>query len=152
MWLPFGFWDVGDELVARVWADDSDPDLDVGFATAHQAGASGPLETMTGANRLGANGPFARSVTATGYPDGSAVCSTTTSKQDTFQLRVDCSGFATGTSGGPFVADADPHTQLGTVVGVVGGFETGGDTDDVSYSSYFDGDVIALYRQATSRP
>ncbi|WIX80453.1 serine protease [Amycolatopsis carbonis] len=152
---PFGFWAVRDELVAQGWAGDSDPDLDVGFATAHQTGASGPLETVTGANRLGTNGPFARAVTVTGYPDGSdvpAVCTTTTSKQDTFQLRVDCGGFATGTSGGPFVADADPHTKLGTVVGVVGGFETGGDTDDVSYSSYFDDDVTALYRQATSRP
>ncbi|MGW4482876.1 trypsin-like serine peptidase [Amycolatopsis sp. NPDC004368] len=151
---PFGFWAVGDELVAPGWAEHSDPDLDVGFATAHQLGTNGPLETVTGANRLGTNGPFARPVTVTGDPDGSdlpAVCTTTTAKQDTYQLRVACAGFATGTSGGPFVTDADQRTKLGTVVGVVGGFETGGDTDDVSYSSYFDGDVTALYRQATSR-
>ncbi|MFI5612494.1 trypsin-like serine peptidase [Amycolatopsis sp. NPDC051903] len=150
---PFGFWAVGDELVAPGWADDSDPDLDVGFATAHQGTAR--IEDVTGANRLATNGPFARPVTVTGYPDGSdtpAVCATTTARQDTYQLRVDCPGFATGTSGGPWVTQADPRTKLGTVVGVIGGFQTGGDTDDVSYSSYFDDDVTALYRQATSRP
>ncbi|QRP45813.1 serine protease [Amycolatopsis sp. FDAARGOS 1241] len=150
---PFGFWAVGDELVSPGWADDSDPDLDVGFATAHHGTAR--IEDVTGANRLGTNGPFTRPVTVTGYADGSdtpAVCARTTSRQDTYQLRVDCPGFATGTSGGPWVTKADPRTKLGTVVGVIGGFQTGGDTDDVSYSSYFDDDVATLYRQATSRP
>jgi V8-like Glu-specific endopeptidase len=152
---PLGFWDVGDELVAPGWTDTSDPDLDFGFATAHQTGATRPLETITGSNRLGTGQPFARPVNVTGYPESDeapAVCSTTSSQQDEHQLRVDCPGFATGTSGGPWVTDADPATKLGTVIGVVGGYESGGDTDDVSYSSYFGDDIAALYRQATSRP
>ncbi|MDT8910233.1 serine protease [Amycolatopsis sp. PS_44_ISF1] len=152
---PLGFWDVADELVAPGWSSGSDPNLDVGFATAHQAGSKQPIEAVTGANRLGTGRPFAQPVRVTGYPESEevpAVCATDSTRQDEHQLRVDCPGFATGTSGGPWVVDRDPATNLGTVIGVVGGYEYGGDTDDVSYSSYFGDDVAELYRQATSRP
>ena len=152
---PLGFWDVGDELVAPGWTDASDPDLDFGFATAHQTGETRPLEAVTGANRLGTDEPFGRRVSVTGYPEteeAPAICTTTSTQQDERQLRVDCPGFATGTSGGPWVTDRDPNTNLGTVIGVVGGYEYGGDTDDVSYSCYFGDEVAELYRQATSQP
>ncbi|MCR6489675.1 serine protease [Amycolatopsis sp. OK19-0408] len=151
---PFGFWTVSDELVAPGWSASSDPDLDVGFATAHQVGATKPLESLVGANTLGTGGPFEQAITLTGYPDDSeapAVCQNTTSKQDTYQRKVDCAGFPTGTSGGPWVTGQDPKTRLGTVIGVIGGFEYGGDDPDTSYSSYFDTDVQALYRQTTAR-
>ncbi len=151
---PFGYWTVSDELVAPGWAASSDPDLDVGFATAHQAGAAKPLESLVGANLLATGTAFEQAITLTGYPDDSevpAVCRNTTAKQDTYQLRVDCAGFPTGTSGGPWVAGQNPETRLGTVIGVIGGFEFGGDDADTSYSSYFDTDVLALYRQTTAR-
>jgi V8-like Glu-specific endopeptidase len=150
---PFGYWTVADELVAPAWTASSDPDLDVGFATAHQVGATKSLESLVGANRLATGTPFEQAITVTGYPDESevpAVCENTTSKQDTYQLRVDCAGFPTGTSGGPWVAGQNPETRLGTVIGVIGGFEYGGADPDTSYSSYFDADVLALYRQTTA--
>jgi hypothetical protein len=34
------------------------------------------------------------------------------------------------------------------VVGVIGGYQQGGDSDDVSYSPYFGPDVQQLYQQA----
>ncbi|MGW3967183.1 trypsin-like serine peptidase [Amycolatopsis sp. NPDC005003] len=151
---PFGYWTVSDELVAPGWQARSDPDLDVGFATAHQAGATKSLESLVGANLLATGTSFEQPITLTGYPDDSevpAVCQNTTRKQDTFQLRVDCAGFPTGTSGGPWVTGENPETRLGTVIGVIGGFEFGGDDADTSYSSYFDTDVLALYRQTTAR-
>lgn len=151
---PFGFWTVSDELVAPGWSESSDPDLDVGFATAHQAGAKASLESLVGANTLATGGDFEQAITLTGYPDDAeepAVCQNTTSRQDTYQLKVDCAGFPTGTSGGPWVTGQDPKTKLGTVIGVIGGFEYGGDDPDTSYSSYFDTDVQALYRQTTAR-
>ncbi|WP_329053119.1 serine protease [Amycolatopsis sp. NBC_01488] len=151
---PFGFWTVSDELVAPGWSASSDPDLDVGFATAHQVGATKSLESLVGANTLATGTAFEQAITLTGYPDDSevpAVCQNTTSRQDTYQLKVDCVGFPTGTSGGPWVAAPDPKTRLGTVIGVIGGFESGGDDPDTSYSSYFDKDVQALYRQTTAR-
>ncbi len=151
---PFGYWTVADELVAPGWTASSDPDLDVGFATAHQAGTTRSLESLVGANLLATGTAFEQPITLTGYPDDSevpAVCQNTTTKQDTYQLRVDCAGFPTGTSGGPWVAGQNPQTRLGTVIGVIGGFEFGGDDPDTSYSSYFDTDVLALYRQTTAR-
>ncbi|MFE0022879.1 trypsin-like serine peptidase [Amycolatopsis sp. NPDC059021] len=151
---PFGFWDVSNELVAPGWASSSDPDLDVGFATAHQRGNPKTLESVAGANKLATSGAFVQPITLTGYPDDSdvpAVCQNTTSQQDTYQLRVDCVGFPNGTSGGPWVTQQDPKTRLGTVIGVIGGFQYGGDDPDTSYSSYFDTDVAALYRQTASR-
>lgn len=151
---PFGYWTVSDELVAPGWSASSDQDLDVGFATAHQAGAAKPLESLVGANTLATGTEFEQAITLTGYPDDSevpAVCQNTTSRQDTYQLKVDCAGFPTGTSGGPWVTAPDPKTRLGTVIGVIGGFEYGGDDPDTSYSSYFDTDVQALYRQTTAR-
>ncbi|WP_410619186.1 trypsin-like serine peptidase [Amycolatopsis sp. cmx-8-4] len=151
---PFGYWTVTDELVAPGWTESSDPDLDVGFATAHQPGTTKTLESLVGANALATGSAFEQPITLTGYPDDSetpAVCRNTTSRQDTFQLKVDCAGFPTGTSGGPWVVGEDPKTRLGTVIGVIGGFEYGGDDPDTSYSSYFDTDVQGLYRQTAAR-
>jgi hypothetical protein len=46
------------------------------------------------------------------------------------------------------LANIDQQTGRGTVVGVIGGYETGGDTPDVSYSVYFGGEVADLFSQA----
>lgn len=147
---PYGYWDVDNPVVPDGWADSSDPDLDAGFATAHQPGNPKTLESVTGANTLAAGSGFVHQITLTGYPDTQetpVVCRGTTEQADTYQMRVDCPGFSTGTSGGPWVIDPDPATELGTVVGVIGGHLYGGDDPDTSYSSYFDSDVATLYRK-----
>ena len=151
---PYGYWSVSDELVSASWVESSDQDMDVGFAVAHQNGTTATLESLVGANTLAVGGAFEQQITLTGYPDDSetpAVCQNTTSRQDTYQLKVDCAGFPRGTSGGPWVTAPDPKTKLGSVIGVIGGFQEGGDDADTSYSSYFDNDVAALYRQTVAR-
>lgn len=151
---PHGYWDVGNPVVPDGWAESSDPDLDVGFATAHQAGNPKTIESVTGANALATGSGFIHAITLTGYPDeleAPVVCRSNTSQADTYQMRVDCPGFSTGTSGGPWVTDPDPRTELGTVVGVIGGYLYGGDDPDTSYSSYFDTDVATLYRKMEAR-
>src|SRR5260370_1136615 len=67
------------------------------------------------------------------------------------QLEFDCRAFTNGTSGGPFLAGVDPSTGRGTVVGVIGGYQTGGNDPDVSYSISFGGDVRALYQTAVAK-
>ena len=52
-------------------------------------------------------------------------------------MEFDCGGYTNGTSGGPFLANVHPATGLGTVIGVIGGYEQGGDTPSVSYSARF---------------
>ncbi|SDZ40412.1 V8-like Glu-specific endopeptidase [Amycolatopsis xylanica] len=150
---PYGMWTAVKTLVAPGWIESSDPDLDVGFITVRQNGNPHPIESVTGANQLGVARGFDNKITMTGYPDDTdapVVCTNTTSRESEFQMRVDCAGFPEGTSGGPWVTDADPVTKLGTVIGVIGGYQFGGDEADTSYSSYFDTDVQSLYAQSTA--
>ncbi|HKS47352.1 MAG TPA: trypsin-like peptidase domain-containing protein [Amycolatopsis sp.] len=147
---PYGVWTATRLFVDPRWAADSDPDLDFGFLTVYQTGNPSSLESETGANRLGTDRGFANLVTLSGYPDDSetpVVCQDTTTREDTYQTRIDCPGFPDGTSGGPWVIGAGARGG-GTVVGVIGGYQEGGDTADVSYSSYFDQDIATLYKTA----
>jgi hypothetical protein len=45
--------------------------------------------------------------------------------------QIDCDGYVSGTSGGPFIIGGDDPK----VVGVTGGWQTGGHSADTSYSS-----------------
>jgi hypothetical protein len=142
---PFGMWPVTGVAVADGWTSSADPDLDFAFLTVHQAGNPASLESLTGANVLGTDRGFEHRITLTGYPDttdSAVVCEGNTTRSDTYQLRVACPGFPDGTSGGPWVTD-------GAVIGVIGGYQLGGDTPDVSYSAYFDDDIAKLYASAT---
>jgi hypothetical protein len=77
-------------------------------------------------------------------------CTGQTSEQSESQLRFDCGGFTGGTSGSPWVTRFNPLTRTGTIVGVLGGYQEGGTTDAVSYSSYLGPEVEQLYRQAVA--
>ncbi|MFF4695347.1 trypsin-like serine peptidase [Streptomyces chattanoogensis] len=60
-------------------------------------------------------------------------------------LEIACAGYIGGTSGGPFlVRDMTGYA----LIGVIGGYHTGGDFPDVSYSSYFTLDTLSLYLHA----
>ena len=142
---PLGMWTVTGVAVADGWTSSADPDLDFAFLTVRQAGNASSLESLTGANVLGTNRGFDHRITLSGYPDTSdspVVCEGTTTRADTYQMRVACPGFPDGTSGGPWVTD-------GAVIGVIGGYQLGGDTPDVSYSPYFDDDIAKLYASVT---
>ncbi|MFI5591819.1 trypsin-like serine peptidase [Amycolatopsis sp. NPDC051758] len=141
---PYGMWTVTDVAVADGWTASADPDLDFAFLTVQQPGNPASLESLTGANVLGTDRGFTHRITLTGYPDTTdspVVCEGDTTRSDTYQLRVACPGFPDGTSGGPWV-------DGGAVIGVIGGYQLGGDTPDVSYSAYFDDDIAKLYASA----
>ncbi|WP_409464127.1 trypsin-like serine peptidase [Amycolatopsis sp. GA6-003] len=149
---PFGTWQVTAAVLADGWKSSSDQDLDFAFLKVAQPG-SASLESLTGANQLGTNQGFSHTITLTGYPNGAeqpVVCTGTTTQSDAYQQRVACPGFPDGTSGGPWVVDQNPNTGTGTVIGAIGGYQTGGATPDVSYSAYFDDDIAQLYRSAIS--
>ncbi len=149
---PYGMWTVTRVLVPDGWANGLDPDLDFAFLTVRQDGNPRPVQDLTGGERLGTDQGFVNDVTLVGYPDDAespVVCRNTTSQAATYQQRIDCPGFPNGTSGGPWLTAVDPATGNGTVIGVIGGYEQGGDTSDVSYSAYFDHDIRNLYRTAT---
>lgn len=92
-------------------------------------------------------------MTVTGYPferEQPITCAVRTSAQSSTQERFDCAGFSDGTSGSPWLVDVDPATGAGTLVGVIGGYQAGGDTPDTSYSVSFDDRVSTLFAEATA--
>lgn len=149
---PYGIWAADRLTVDPRWIESADPDLDVGFLSVSQAGNPRPIEDVTGGNDLTFGTGFSLPVTIIGYPndtDEPLSCSNSTTKQSTYQLRLACNGFTQGTSGSPWLIDLDPKTHHGEVIGVIGGYQQGGDDPDISYSSYFDDDVNGLYRAAS---
>ena len=147
---PYGVWKAARVTVDPRWTEHADPDLDVAFI--ELAPRDGQRVTdVVDAQRIAFGTPGSGTVRLTGYPDGAddpLTCLGTMTRRADGQLRVACTGYAAGTSGTPWLTDFDPGTHTWAVVGVIGGFQQGGDTDDVSYSPYFGPDVRHLYQQA----
>ena len=150
---PYGIWTVTKIYVERSWTTSSNPDDDVAFLRVSQADSIVPIEDVTGAEALKTGTPAQQLVEVVGYPDSGSqpiVCRNWTREPMSQQLEFDCGGYTDGTSGGPFLASVNPLTGQGTVIGVIGGYEQGGLTPQVSYSSMFGANVAALYRQAVA--
>jgi V8-like Glu-specific endopeptidase len=148
---PYGVW-----AVTRVYTDDAwdagqDPDHDVAFLRLSDAPDGAPIEDVTGAEALALNAPAGQPVQVIGYPDSGSRplwCSGLAQGFSATQLEFDCGGYTVGTSGGPFLADVDVSTGQGTVIGVIGGYQQGGDTPQVSYAAVFGSAVAQLYATA----
>jgi V8-like Glu-specific endopeptidase len=147
---PHGIWKITEAFVDQAWQANRDPDHDYAFLVARRPGTA--LEQITGAETLGIGLPPQR-VTVIGYPDSTQQPVTCTGRARVFQRTqwvFRCSGYPDGTSGGPFLAQVDPATGRGTVMGVIGGYQQGGATADVSYSARLASPARTLYRQAVA--
>ena len=123
----------------------------VAFLQVRQNNASTPIEDITGAEQLGIDLPEVELTRVVGYPNGASepmICQNWTEAFSNAQLEFDCGGYPDGTSGGPFLVRVDKATGQGTVMGVIGGYEQGGDDPAVSYSPVFGQNVAALYQTA----
>jgi V8-like Glu-specific endopeptidase len=150
---PYGMWDVTKVYTDRSWKASSDPDDDVAFLQVSQPGSPVPIEDVTGAEQLETGTPARQLVEVIGYPDATdrpIACRNWTREPMADQLEFDCGGYTDGTSGGPFLAAVNPLTGQGTVIGVIGGYEQGGLTPQISYSSRFSANVAALYHLAVA--
>lgn len=148
--MPYGIWTPQRLIVAPQWANSADPNFDVGFIVL-QPHDGANIQQVLGANQLGHDAGYQNLVRVTGYPSSAGApitCTNWTSRQSATQLEFDCDGYTGGTSGSPWVSGFDPQTRTGTIVGVIGGYEQGGDTPSVSYSAYFGSGVYQLYEQA----
>jgi len=149
---PYGVWVPAHLLVAPQWENSSDPAYDVGFIVLKPHDGKN-IEEVLGANQLGIDPGYDNQVRVTGYPasqDAPVTCTGPTSKQSESQLRFECDGFSGGTSGSPWVTHFDLRTRTGTIVGVLGGYEEGGSTAAISYSSYLGPEIEQLYHQAVA--
>ncbi|MFF7532520.1 trypsin-like peptidase domain-containing protein [Streptomyces bobili] len=146
---PYGVWRVERDFLPQGWAERRDEDSDVAFAVVGEKGGKG-VEDVVGGNRFVTRTDVgATAVTVTGYPDSRETpltCSDRPRSHSRTQQRIDCPGFSGGTSGSPWV------NGFGEVVGVLGGHEQGGATDDISYSVVLGAEAAALYRRAASAP
>jgi V8-like Glu-specific endopeptidase len=148
---PFGIWQVTQIYTDKAWQASQDPDDDVAFLRLSAAGDGAPVEDITGAEQFGAAPQAGVLVQVIGYPDGEdepVWCVNWTKSFSPTQLEFDCGGYTDGTSGGPFLAGLSSTSGQGTVIGVIGGYEQGGLTPSVSYSSFFGTSVTALYQSA----
>lgn len=154
---PYGTWAVKAIYTTQDWEAGGNQDDDVAFLTVR-----GPVQKYTGAEKLpaatetvsGAGGRTGSIVRVIGYPDGQAspvTCQNHISMLSATQMEFDCKGYTDGTSGGPFLTGINALTGTGTIAGVVGGYQQGGYTPDVSYSPIFGANVQALYRSAVGQ-
>ncbi|GLW14759.1 hypothetical protein Stsp01_15020 [Streptomyces sp. NBRC 13847] len=155
---PYGIFPM---VAGKVWIDGRylapTPDDDVDFAFLRVGpNASGQLlEDATGTGNTLTTSTSAnlarKNVTLIGYPGGQKTplqCTNDTSAVLNRFMEIKCDRFRTGVSGGPFLDHFDG--SRGNLVGVIGGWHTGGLSDDISYSSQFDDDAVRLYQQAVA--
>jgi V8-like Glu-specific endopeptidase len=146
----YGIWVVTAIYVDSAWATSQDPDDDVAFLIAGRPGTH--IQRHTGAEILRIDRP-PQMVRVIGYPDATNRPITCTAAARNFgarQMVFDCDNYTNGTSGGPFLAHVNPRTGNGWVIGVIGGYQQGGDSPNVSYSPRFFSSVLNLYQTATS--
>jgi V8-like Glu-specific endopeptidase len=149
---PRGVWVVTAVYVDQAWALRRNVNNDVAFLIAGRPGTH--VERHTGAEILGIDKP-PQPVQVIGYPDGASrpiTCQAPARVFDTdpHQLVFDCNGYTTGTSGGPFLANVSSKTGDGTVIGVIGGWQAGGNAPNISYTARFFSNIANLYAYATS--
>ena len=148
---PYGVWQVTRVYTDAAWQSGQDPDDDVAFLQLSGAPGGAPVEAVTGAEHVTSDAAARALVRVIGYPDSAdqpVSCVNWTKLFSPTQLEFDCGGYTNGTSGGPFLADVSASSGQGTVIGVIGGYEQGGDLPQVSYSVAFGAAVAVLYQAA----
>ncbi len=149
---PYQIWYVSRIFTDQAWNSSASVDDDVAFLEVGQNGGT-PIEDVTGAEQLGIGLAPVELTRVIGYPNGAGepvICQNWTKAFSPTQLEFDCGGYPDGTSGGPFLIRVDQATGQGTVMGVIGGYQQGGDSPSVSYSAMFGSNVRALYRTAVA--
>jgi V8-like Glu-specific endopeptidase len=149
---PYGVWLVSQVIADSGWLDSGNPDHDVAFLVVHQPGNSQPIQAVTGGERLGIGWQARARVRVIGYPDDTeqpVACTNATKPFQAHGMEFDCGGYTDGTSGAPFLAQLGP-AGTGTVIGVIGGYQQGGDLPAISYTIRFGQGVQSLYQTAVS--
>ena len=147
---PYGAWPVRAITVASGWKASHDPDLDFAFVTLAPAGGE-RIRARTGGLTIGFTRWYSEKIEVLGHNDSAAEpirCATKGFRFRAGQMEFYSHGFSTGTSGGPWIIGYDAEHGTGTVFGVIGGYEEGGDYEWASYSAYFGSAAKILYEQA----
>jgi hypothetical protein len=152
--VPYDKWAVSNIWVMPGWASGHDPALDFAFLTVspiqgHQ------VQAITGGLRIGFLLGYLQNIEVIGYNDTDnepVRCATGSFKFRTNQMEFYCHDYKDGTSGGPWIIGYNAKTGTGTVFGVIGGYEEGGEYDWASYSAFFGVDARSLFEAAEKVP
>lgn len=151
---PYGEWTVTKVYVDQAWRSSASQDDDFAFLRVSDPGSTISVEDETGADKLVTGTPAVHQlVQVIGYPNGASqpvTCQNWLREPMTDQLEFDCGGYPDGTSGGPFLSEVNPSTGQGQLIGVIGGYEQGGNTPQVSYSAMLGANAAALYKTAVA--
>jgi hypothetical protein len=147
----YGLWRVTRQTFPAHWFPHGNIHRDFAFLTVR-----GDVQAKAGAEILGASSPAPASVQVIGYTlDGQPVtCTrppTTIAAGGQRQLTFTCDGYVAAASGAPFLVNVSATTGNGTVIGVIGGYQQGGNTPSISYSSRFGATIRALYHAVVRR-
>jgi V8-like Glu-specific endopeptidase len=149
---PYGRWPVTRVTADARWSAHGDPDYDVAFLTVGRSAKGPRVQDAVGSEAIGFDTARRAAAVAVGYPNRTSRpvrCGSVLRRFGADQLVFDCAGMPGGTSGGPLLTGAGGSaTGRGTVVGIIGGYQEGGDTPDISYSPYFGAGIAAVYRAA----
>lgn len=142
---PSDRWSIRQIYFDARWLASREPRADYAIARVNGAGAES-LESQAGsALSLGTAPAPGSPVTVTGYPAGVGgrpiACQGRTGLTDSGFPSLACAGLVGGTSGAPWVSGV-------TVTGVIGGLESGGCTENISYSAPFDEHTAQLLARA----
>jgi len=144
-----GVWNVEQIDVSPGYQADGNPADDYAFLIiAPQHGLT--IQQVTGGLRL-ATTRLPQQVSVVGYNDlaydadgNEPIVCRATAFEETDDgepwARFNCPNYQDGTSGGPWI------TRSGAVMGVIGGYEQGGDSPNWSYSAIFNTATLAFYR------
>jgi V8-like Glu-specific endopeptidase len=153
--FPFGTWAPQQIVVDPQWSGGGNPDYDVAFVVLRPNAAKETVQGAVGSDRVAFGDTSAQPglVGVVGYPGSGEQpigCLNTTKPYNPNQSEFDCAGYEDGSSGGPLLHGIDPETGEGTLVGVIGGYQEGGDTPDISYAAHFTDKIKALYTKAAA--
>jgi len=153
---PYGEWTPVKVMIDPHWTANADPDYDIAFAVVQETGhPKARLSDLVGSEAISFNTKLPVVASGIGYPasgDQPIACLNTLKSFQPTQSEFDCSGFADGSSGGPLLTAVAPGTGRGYLVGVIGGYEEGGLTPEVSYAATFTDSVESLYQRAAAVP
>ena len=147
---PYGTWRVTGQKFPPHWFPHGNVSIDFAFLT-----VSGDVQARTGAETIGTSSPAPSSAQLIGYtsngehPISCTRPPTTITVARQQQMKFTCDGYVGAASGGPFLVNVSAKTGNGTVIGVIGGYQQGGNLPSISYSSPFGAEIKALYNRVT---
>jgi hypothetical protein len=146
---PLGEWRVTAQVFPPGWLPDRNINQDFAFLTVR-----GDVQARAGAESLGFSLPAPASVRVEAYSRTGrlTICNRrpgVIAAAGQQQLSFACPGYASASSGGPFLTDINQQSGLGTIVGLIGGYQHGGSSPSMSYSSPFGMVLHKLYSSMT---